>query len=398
MPTEIGTDRKLLFFLDDLNQKMYRSREEISPEAEKSPVEKFKVPLQERLLEALERYEQFCGKGEVRVIATARNEKQSEFAGEASPWDKLQWDKYPKLWQRFTIYELPEPEDDAIIGALAASVTEAKIQANPQQYTELARRNDATFRNVVENLRRLKNDNLPLNPNTYKESLGKTWERHYQEAVNRYPICRCIYDAVDLLRQFDIPLHRFTVEPTARMLAGENFWQQLWYRWQVRKATNFLIHAERILKPRDGQIEAKGRQVEAGEYILRFTNLILQMADKHQEIQLSLLSFGWKLIDLKRDREALRCFNKSLTFTSDSSSIYFAKGLALDNLGRFDEAIASGVGAEGRQRALGGSPRCSDCRRAESLCKNFAMNLRNAVLSGWWLFVYSPDISISQYR
>ncbi|MDM9381617.1 hypothetical protein QUB80_12990 [Chlorogloeopsis sp. ULAP01] len=174
MPTEIGTDRKLLFFFDDLNQKMYRSREEISPEAEKSPVEKFNVPLQERLLEALERYEQFCGKEEVRVIATARNEKQSNFPGETSPWEKLQWEKYPKLWQRFTIYELPQPEDDAIIGALAATVTEAKIAADPQQYPELARRNDATFRNVVENLRRLKNDGLSLNPNTYRESLGKT--------------------------------------------------------------------------------------------------------------------------------------------------------------------------------------------------------------------------------
>lgn len=35
MPKEISTDRKLLFFIDDLNQKMYRSRHENSPEAEK---------------------------------------------------------------------------------------------------------------------------------------------------------------------------------------------------------------------------------------------------------------------------------------------------------------------------------------------------------------------------
>ncbi len=106
MPTEIGTDRKLLFFLDDLNQKMYRSREEISPEAEKSPVERFKVPLQERLLEALKKYETFfCEKKEVRVIATARDEKESSFPGEASPWDKLQWEKYPKLWERFSLVQ-----------------------------------------------------------------------------------------------------------------------------------------------------------------------------------------------------------------------------------------------------------------------------------------------------
>ncbi|MBD2531248.1 hypothetical protein H6G97_17310 [Nostoc flagelliforme FACHB-838] len=41
MPKEIGTSRKLLFFFDDLNQKLYASRHEISPEAEKSPAERF---------------------------------------------------------------------------------------------------------------------------------------------------------------------------------------------------------------------------------------------------------------------------------------------------------------------------------------------------------------------
>ncbi|MDM9381618.1 hypothetical protein QUB80_12995 [Chlorogloeopsis sp. ULAP01] len=41
--------------------------------------------------------------------------------------------------------------------------------------------------------------------------------------MTRYAICRCIYDAVDLLQQFDIPLSRLTVEATALMLTGGNF-------------------------------------------------------------------------------------------------------------------------------------------------------------------------------
>jgi tetratricopeptide (TPR) repeat protein len=341
MPAEIDTDRKLLFFLDDLNQKMHRSREEISPEAEKSPVERFKVPLQERLLDTLERYEYLCGKIEIRVIATARNEEQPNFPGEPSPWAKLQWEKYSKLWQRFKTFELPPPENDAIIGVLAATIPQTKIVAKVEQYPELARRNDATFRNVVENLQRLRNDDLPLNVSTYKESLGQTWEKRYQEAVKRYRTSPYIYNAVDLLRQFDIPLYRFSVEATAQMLAGGNFRQRLWYRWQISTAFNFLSDAERILEPRDGQIEAKGKQVEAGENILRFTRLILQIAEKHQEIQASLLDFAWNLINSKRYQEALSCLNKALTFTPDSASIWFAKGYALFNLGRLEEAIAS---------------------------------------------------------
>ena len=153
MPKEISRDRKLLFFIDDLNQKMYRSHHEISPEAEKSPVERFNVPLQERLLDTLERYEQLCGKVEVKVIATARNEQVADLPGEYSPWDKLEWDKYRKLWDKFEVYHLPEPEDDAIVDTLAAIVQEAKIDADVNDYAKIARRNDRTFRNVVENLR-----------------------------------------------------------------------------------------------------------------------------------------------------------------------------------------------------------------------------------------------------
>ncbi|MEH1938304.1 MAG: tetratricopeptide repeat protein [Nostoc sp.] len=175
----------------------------------------------------------------------------------------------------------------------------------------------------------------------YRHTLKDTWEKRYNKAVEKYPVSRYIYDAVDLLQQFDIPLYRFTVEPTARMLAARNFWQQLWYYWQIRRATNYLISAERILEPRDGQIEVKPKQVEAGEYTLPFTRLILQLAEKHQEIQASLLSFSWNLIKLKRYQDALRCLNKALTFTPDSSSLCFAKGYALGNSGRLEEAITS---------------------------------------------------------
>ncbi|WP_392530742.1 tetratricopeptide repeat protein [Nostoc sp. C117] len=357
MPREIGTNRKLLFFFDDLNQKMYASGHEISPEAEKSLAERFRVALQERLLQALNKYEELCEPTEIRVIATARNERHSEDPGKPSPWEKLQWDKYSKLWNRFQTYELPQPEDDAIIAMLAATVSETQIKAEAEQYPELARCNDSTFRNVVENLHRLQNESLPLTVNNYRHTLKDTWERRYKKAVEKYSVSRDIYDAVDLLQQFDLPVYRLTVEATARMLAAGNFWWRLWYYWQIRRAINYLISAERILEPRDGQIEAKGKQVEAEEFILPFTRLILRLAEKHQKIQISLLKFGWNLNNLKRYQEALRCLNKTLTLTSvwfadykpddlkkhnqGIAFIWYFKGNVLENLGRLEEAIAA---------------------------------------------------------
>lgn len=275
MPAEVGTDRKLLFIIDDLNRKMYRGGIEISPEAEKSPVEKFNVPLQERLLDTLTRYEKFCGRREVRVIATARNEKQGDFPGEISPWEQLQWDKYPKLWGKFQVYELPEPSDDAVIGVLVDRVKEAGIIVDNVNYSEIARRNDSTFRNLVENLRRLKVERLPLNVNNYRDTLRDTWSGNYQKAVKRYPHGKYIYDAVDLLRQFKINLDDFTVLATARMLAGGNIYQQLVNRWKIRQALRFLVALEGILEPRDGQIEGKGYEVEKERYIQPLLPLIL---------------------------------------------------------------------------------------------------------------------------
>jgi tetratricopeptide (TPR) repeat protein len=342
LPTEIGADRKLLFFLDDLNQKMQRGREEISPEAEKSPVEKFKVPLQERLLQALEKYEKFCGKAEIRVIATAQNERISDFEGEPTHWDKLQWEKYPQLWNRFAVYELEKPEDDAIIGVFSETIPNTNISAKVEDYSVLAKRNDRTFRNVVENLRSLKNNRQPLSLKTYRDSLKDTWEERYKKAVQKYPTSRYIYDAVDLLGKFDIKLQRFTVEATAQMLAGGNFEQQLRYRWQIRIATNFLIHSERILEPRDGQVEAKGKQVEAGEHILRLSRLLLKLAKRYPiQMQESLVSFGNEVSCLGRYKEALASFDKAIYISPESNSIWFSKGNALFYLGRFEQAIAA---------------------------------------------------------
>ncbi len=349
MPEQVGTDRKLLFLLDDLNQKMHRSRQEISPEAEKSPVENFTVPLQERLLDTLERYEYFCGQGEVRVIATARNEKQSYFPGEPSPWEKLQWEKYPKLWQKFYRYELRAPSNDAIVEVLAATVTSANIQSKPEDYPELARRNDSTFRNVVENLRRCNVDRLHLTPNNYKDSLKGSWEKRYQNAVKRYPASKYVYDAIDLLQQFGIVLQRFTVEPTAQIIAGGNYWQWLQNYWQIHKATNFLtdpanfpIDEEGNLKPRDGQIEAKGYQVNAREFVLPLLGLMLKLADKHgEQILGSLFAFGNNLYDLGFFEKAIASYDKAIEIKPDKDDAWYNRGVSLGKLGRNEDAIAS---------------------------------------------------------
>ncbi|MCX7592999.1 MAG: ATP-binding protein, partial [Fischerella sp.] len=328
---KIGTNRKLLFFLDDLNQRMRSPY----PKPVKSELAPLMLPLQEQLGRVLKVYEKFYGQAKVRVIATARNERDSEILGEPSEWEKLQWERfYQQWWRRFEVYELPEPEKEAIVQLLSETVSRIQIDSKEEDYSLIAEKNNNTFTNVVENLRRFRNRGLPLTSNNYIESSKSLWTKYYTDAVKKYSASRYIYDAVDLLQQLHISLERFILEPTTLLIAGGNFWQQLWFRWQIPKALNYLIATERILSPRKGQIEAKGKQLEAGEYIDPLSSLVLEIADRYpQKILGLLLGFGWQLLNLNRPQAALTCFHKLVDFFPEISEIWFYHGVALYLLG-----------------------------------------------------------------
>ncbi|WP_287233308.1 tetratricopeptide repeat protein [Microcystis sp. Msp_OC_L_20101000_S702] len=339
----IGTDRKLLFFLDDLNSYMRRSLKiDQNPQAKDSPLAAINIPLQERLLKTLEAYENHCTRPEeVRVIATARDEKEPELPGQPSEWDKLQWDKYPKLWNRFHLVELPSPEDGAIVELLQDTIPQTNIKAETD-YSSIAAYNDSTFRNVVENLVRLDNRQLPLNPANYQATLRGNWKKRYQDAIKRDTLAKYIYAAVDLLRQCNISLEPFIVEPTARFIAKGNMWQQLWYRWKIKQSLADLIARENILEPRDGQIEAKGKQVELNDYLRPLKQLIWQLfEEKPLEMLPSLAGFTLKLYELNRYRDALKGFNRLVSLLPQWEDGWFYRGNTFVYLEQYQEAIAS---------------------------------------------------------
>ena len=340
--TELNTNRKLLFLLDDLNQRMYFGSQRKSVRAENSPLEPLSEPLQTRLLRTLKAYEQFCDEGEIKVIATARNERQSDTFGQPSAWDKLEKNKYPQFWNRFTVYELPEPEDEAISQLLRETIPDTGISASEENYLPIARQNDRTFRNVVENLVRLRNRELPLTPNNYRDTLKANWSKKYQDAVKRYPVAAYIYDAVDLLEQLEISLTTEIVKPTALLILGSQPWQ-LWRRYSIDKALNYLIDAEQILKPRDGQIEARERIIEPKKYLKRLTKLVLGLTEKKLDL-FSLYSLALNLDQYKYYQEALACLNKLINYLPQSPEISFfwlLRGIVLRKLKRYEEALHS---------------------------------------------------------
>jgi tetratricopeptide (TPR) repeat protein len=324
----IATNRKLLFVLDNLHQRIHDSLPKLPLGLEESELAPLTVPLQQRLSRVLEVYEQFCGQDKIRVIATARN-------GEASQWEKLQQ-------ERFQVYELPEPENTAIVQLLSNTVPEIQIKTNEEDYLAIAQKNDHTFTNVVVNLRRLRNKGLSLTSNNYIEACQSTWEKCYADAIKKHPASRYIYDAVDLLQQFNLAVERFILEPTALLMMGDHSEQQLQHRWLIRRVLNDLIESEYILNPRQGQIEAKGKQVDANEYVDSLSHLVLRLTDKYPQQMLGkLFNFGCQLLNFNHPKQALTCFDQLLTFNCEISDIWFYRGIALYLSACYEEAVAS---------------------------------------------------------
>ncbi len=332
---EFGTPRKLLFFLDDLNNSMAWSRKQKNPKAAELSLESLIQPLQERLLRYLTTYEKNCGTGEIRVIATTRNEPQE--------WEKLQWDDYQQFWGRFQIYELPEPEDEAIVGLFEDTIPNTNILAQKEDYPMIAGRNDRTFRNVVENLIRLENRGLSLTQDNYQDTLRANWEKRYEDAKQKYSVALYIYQAVDLLRQSGIMIEKFTVEPTARFMIGGSFWQKFRWRRQISRVLDYLVSSEGILQPRDGQIEALGHNsVQLEDYWESLFRLVLQLTKQQKEKMVSsLFNFGVVIHELEHYIEAVACWDKIIAFKPDLHEVWYNRGNALVNLGKFSEAIAS---------------------------------------------------------
>jgi tetratricopeptide (TPR) repeat protein len=327
---QVGSDRKLLFFLDDLNKLMYKRGELLKDD----PRQFRDLPPQERLRLTLEYYERFCRPEEIRIIATARNETVPQYNEPISELDKLGFDQHPRLWQKFTRYLLVKPSDAAIIQLIQATVEQTDITANPDEYARLARRNDRTFRNIQLNLQTAKDEGRALTLDTFRESLRENWEAKYRKARRKYPIAAVIYDAVELLRAVNVELHDFTVIATTQMLAGGNFLQRL-QRWQpIRRALHYLIHdGNSILEPRDGQVEAKGTSVAVAENIPRLSRLLLRLSDRHSQVLVSLYSFAVAANGLKCCRESFTSLNELLKVVPHVDFIWFQRGNSLTQWG-----------------------------------------------------------------
>ena len=331
--------RKLLLLLDNLNAHCYRARREVSPRAD-SLAMPLHEPFQKRLLRTLEALETFYGRGEIRVLATARNEKVPEREGEPAEWDKLEWDRYPDLWGRFTRYEVPEP-DPEVAARLLETLGEAAGVCVEEAGT-IACRNDGTLRNLVENLDMAANPErgLPaLTPKTFRDTLRGTWAERYRRALAHYPEAKYLYWAAALLRRYGFPLERRTALPMAQDLLPE--WNP-WVRWaRLPRALRDLERREALYTPRDGQLEAAGPP-EADETAV--VRSLIRLGEQHRLAD-ALHNLARKLMQPEgapsaiHHPDAARILQKVTAWQPENPAAWYHLGVAYALAGQHEQAI-----------------------------------------------------------
>ncbi|WP_420064590.1 tetratricopeptide repeat protein [Microcystis aeruginosa FACHB-524] len=339
--------RNVLFVFDDLHIQMRRSqptRENRATEEQSLPTDR---PLQERLLAALDHCDRFyIPDRRIKVLATARDETVSDDPRLVSPWEMLQWERYP-LWRRFTRYRLPKPENQAVASWLerVSNLTGIQLECPPE---EIAGCNDGTFQNLVNNFEILlagdsqEGRSLSLSRENFKDTLRGSWEKCYQDAFKLEPLAKELYDAVYLLQQANIPLKAFVVERVALMLVRGNRWQKVRYQWRIKKALEKLEAREGILSPRDGQIEGKGKLLSLEDYLEKLLGLFLALLDRFPvEVKEALDKVSDKLYDKQNYTESLRGYDALVKYFPKDENFQLMRGNSLYYLKMYEEAISA---------------------------------------------------------
>ena len=291
-PSKVGNDRKLLFFLDDLNRKIYASRFEKPPRA-KEELQLKTEPLQERLRATIEFFERSCGKDEIRVIATARSEKIARHQDEPSEWKKLELKKYADFWNKFSTNFLPEPSDESIANLLADVAKTHHVDVKTDDIQLISERNDRTFQNIVLNLKRSVNLKQPLEAATFEDTLNGTWRKRYFDVIEKYPVATYIYDAREVLQDLFIEPTPIILESVSRLMVVGNMFEKIRLSWQIRRALRYLVYEERILNPRDGQVDAKINHTDWKEYAPAMVPLFISLARRHpRSMYIPLIDLG----------------------------------------------------------------------------------------------------------
>lgn len=359
--------KNIVFIIDDIN--FHCSIQIQHPQA--AEIMTIGLPnFRERLRRTLDWFTEACGEREIRVIVTARDEK--------TYWDKLQFSEQDRLWHRFTLHRLPEPEDEAISKLVQETCDKVMIAVKGEDIPQIASTNDRTFANVVANVENAWREHRALTLEGFKPCIQDTWRASYDRVIQRYPTVQYIYDALDLLIQAKLSARVVTVVTVGTYLWGGNWFTRFSRRAHLRRLLTslqseyILPGQDSLLQPRDGQIEGRGKALSLAEHFPEFVqaltpllrsarlsaddayNLITSSYDYERHQSGQLLEQGIKLYpnDVRfygtrgiwniwvDNKKAIDDLTRSINLDPKDPIMLFIRGITYTELKEYEQAVA----------------------------------------------------------
>ena len=182
-PDKLRGSGQILFIIDDLHQRV-------------DARDIYGTPYLDRLTSFLGYMDIQTAPSGVYVIAATRSVQYQE---------KPELDPKNPLLQRFSVYDLPEFEDQALVGLLHNFAKWARVQVDEEDLATLVDSSDRTPETLALNVDWAKRSEAVLSKVTWKQSKGESWEVRFMEVNRRSPNASDVLRAMYLLKQGKIP-------------------------------------------------------------------------------------------------------------------------------------------------------------------------------------------------
>jgi hypothetical protein len=172
LPADLNLQRtRVLIMLDDLNG-LFRIGNYVQSPKNEGLFFTERSTYAERLVKVLDTFEKLCGQDELCVIATARDE--------IDEWSVLKYNSNDNLWKRFgTPYSLSRPTPNAMSDFLITSSTKCGLLIKQEDVELIVGANQGAYRNIVQNLRRLREEYTIVSKDVFIPTLNGSWKENY---------------------------------------------------------------------------------------------------------------------------------------------------------------------------------------------------------------------------
>lgn len=204
---------------------------------------------------------------EVYIILIARSDTEA--------WPYLQYPNH-SLWKDIPLFEMPYPSKECQRVFVQEVAEKLSLEISDEAALQIAESNDGTFRNILQNMYRLKRNGLEVTPKNFIPKQGITWKDRYDLLEKRHgKVFVILFATIKTLSIANVPLHpSLIVSIASHLLSGSSYNPFfLASKWLNSRRVQQLISTLKA----DGDLIV---EVNSGRFIVHETMLEVELSGK----------------------------------------------------------------------------------------------------------------------